>query len=244
MKKFVFLLSLLCILCHVSVAQSFFNSLEVNIAGAYQQYDDRLFEFSGTVNPSSGKGNYQYAFILNTNFYTYKSWAFHLGVGYTKEINTFRRPFDHCFFTGTPCTYILLRMDRYENDLLLFPLDISYDLIPFEKFGISFNLQFLPSINFFKYLKSGERVPYEKSVFDFYALEFNPGIGFMFFDRVSVNLNYRVFQLKNVDEVIIYPTLFDDYNAPDGFETYNPRKIWLSLRYEIFRFNKDREEKR
>lgn len=227
-------------------AQSFFNSLEIGVVGAYQKYDNRLYEFAVRSSHPSHQlrfqegGDYQYAFSLTTNFYTYKSWSFYLGAGYTKEINTFRRPFNHCYFTGTPCTLILLRMDRYENDLFLFPVEVQYDWMPAKKFGIHFNLQLLPSINFFKRIESGSRIPYEKAVFDFYALEVNPGIGIKIFDRFGINLNYRAFQLKQLDKILFYSVLFENPNdAPkEKYETYNPHKMWLSLRYELFRFKK------
>lgn len=185
----------------------------------------------------------QYAFGLNANVFSQESWSVHFGLGYTKEINTVRRPFDHCYFTDNSCTLILRTTDKYENDLLLAPLEIRYDFFPSNKYSIVINLQFLSSFNIYKKVFTpSRRTTFEKSVSEFYSLEVNPGVGVRFLDRFSLNIHYRAFQLKNIDEVIFYGILFDNYDAPDNkFETYNPRKIWLILRYEIFRFKKDRQ---
>jgi|GEM_PF-825168 hypothetical protein len=235
---------LCCFLHQYADAQSFFNSLEISVAGAFQKYDDRLFEFPGTVNPSNGTGNYQYALNLHTNLFAHQSWSIHLGIGYTQETNTFRRPFNHCYFREGGCTLVLLRMDKYENALFLFPVDIRYDLAPAKNFGVNFNLQLLPSINFYKSVESSLGAFYEKELFNFYALEVNPGFGFKLFDRFSINLNYRAFQMRQLDKVLFYSVLFENPNdAPkEKYETYNPFKMWLSLRYELFRFKKERAE--
>lgn len=228
MKKFIFF-SLLCFLCYVSIAQSFFNSLEVTAARAYQQHDDRWYE------PSFNKGSDRYfAFGINTELLAYKAWTVNIGVSYAKEVINFRSPqlFNHCFFTGTPCNYIGMYMDRYENELFLFPVDVRYSLRLSDQHSFNLNFQLLPVINSHKTVTyNNTDREFSKSVLDFYALEFNPGIGFMFFDRIGVNLNYRAFQLKNIDEVIDY------YASEEYLETDNPRKIWLSLRYKLFRFN-------
>lgn len=226
MKKLTFF-ACLCLFGSTITAQSFFNSLELAASRAYQQHDDRWYE------PSFNKGSDRYfAFGINTELLAYKAWTVNIGVSYAKEVINFRnpQPFNHCFFTGTPCTYILMYMDRYENELLLFPVDIRYNLRLFDRHTFNLNFQLLPAINSYKTVMRSTGKEFSKSVFDFYALEFNPGIGFMFFDRVGINLNYRAFQLKNIDEVIYY------YASEERFETYNPHKIWLSLRYEIFRF--------
>ena len=226
MKKLTFLLAL-CIGCQVAIGQSFFNSLELTAARAYQQHDARWDE------PSFNKGSDRYfAFGINTELLAYKAWTVNLGVGYAKEVINFNdpQPFNHCFFTGTPCTYILMHMDRYENELFLFPVDVRYNLQLSDRHSFNLNLQLLPAINSHKTATRNTGTEFSKSVFDFYALEFNPGIGFLLFDRVGINLNYRAFQLKNIDEVIDY------YASEERFETDNPRKIWLSLRYKLFRF--------
>lgn len=226
MKKLTFLLSL-CIGCRVVIAQSFFNSLEITAARAYQQHDDRWYDMPAP----EGRDRY-FTFGINTELFAYKAWTVNLGVGYTKEVINFNepQPFNHCFFTGTPCTFVLMHMERYENELFLFPVDVRYSLQLSDQHSFNLNFQLLPAINSHKAITRNRGTEFSKSVLDFYALEFNPGIGFMFFDRVGVNLNYRAFQLKNIDEVICY------YATEERFETDNPRKIWLSLRYKLFRF--------
>jgi len=241
MKKLTFLLSL-CISCQVATAQFFFNSLELMVARGAQAYDTRFFDLPNTSSLYDLKfqegTDIQYALGINTNVFSHESWSVHFGLGYTKEINTVRRPFDHCYFTDNSCTLILRTTDSYENDLLIAPVEVRYDLFPSSKYSIIFNLQFLPSWNFYKTVNTpGGGATYEKSVSEFYSLEVNPGIGVRFLDRFSLNMHYRAWQLRNVDEVIFYGILFDNYDAPDNkFETYNPRKIWLSLRYKLFRF--------
>ena len=245
MKKLTFF-ACLYLFGSAITAQSFFNNIELTAAQAYQAFDTRFFDFPKTSTLYRLKfqegTDVQYAFGINTNIFSHESWSVYFGLGSTKEINTFRRPFDHCYFTGNSCTLILRTTDRYENDLLLAPLEIRYDFFPSNKYSIVINLQFLSSFNIHKkVLTPSRRATFEKSVSEFYSLEVNPGIGVRFLDRFSLNMHYRAWQLKNVDEVIFYGILFDNYDAPDNkFETYNPRKIWLSLRYEIFRFKKDR----
>jgi len=241
MKKLTFLLSL-CIGCQVAIGQSFFNGLEIMTARGAQAYDTRFFDLpntSGLYDLKFQEGtDIQYAFGINTNLFTYQSWSVYVGLGYTKETNSVQRPFDHCLFTEN-CGYNLRFTDTYENELLLFPVEVRYDIFPTKKYSIVLNLQFLPSWNFYKTVNTpGGGTPFEKSVSEFYSMEVNPGVGVRFLDRFSFNMHYRAWQLKNIDEVIFYGILFDNFDAPDNkFETYNPRKIWLSLRYEIFRFN-------
>lgn len=126
-----------------------------------------------------------------------------------------------------PVDYRLRHTRQYETDLLLFPVDIRYYIKPANKNNFYFSLQVLPAITVYKKVPYGE-TEYNKSLFEFYNLEINPGVGFNFNNQLSFTLASRVFQFKQIDPVL--------FNLEDKtHETFNPFKLWLSVQYDIFR---------
>ena len=134
----------LAILYFISIingdCQIFFKDIEFSFGYARQRQDRRLFEFPGrkdVIYYETSRYDYQYDFILNKNIFNSRFLTISGGAGYSLFFSKFSRPFDNCYFTGTPCSYVLYYIERYSIHNLKISNGFLFNLINNSKDAIS-----------------------------------------------------------------------------------------------------------
>jgi len=235
---------LICILAYtnVSYGQLDGNKLYITMLGATEPVDDRIvgiprhrYEQFKSLNKITPPCNTRYWGIgIGYNLFRKWNFSFDVGLRYAHERNNYIRPFDQCVL-GPPCTLELRSLDVYSYNLLGISFNMDYHVRIISDIWIKLGLGIFPLSKFKSFYKERYFNERENELwkFDFFSLEVNPQIG-LFYKNVDINVFYRLLQYKKVDRAI-HPKWSDGFGQiEDDYETYNPKKIGISLKY---RFN-------
>ncbi|MEZ4771837.1 MAG: hypothetical protein R3D00_01565 [Bacteroidia bacterium] len=256
MKQKLFILLMLTILGgNPLIGQPFSSSPRLSLSLAFQEHDRRLFGLPpglsrDILSNENNLGTWQYALGIYKPILTAPHFSLEAGLWLTREVNTFSRPLNNQYLTSD-LTLILRMVQRYRIDQIGIPVNLRLKLFDL---GSSARVyaqgQALPA---FHYRKGANHLRIlSKWVADFYSLEVNTGLG-VAWKNWDVALSYRAWQVKQIDTVLFYASLFPPHlydEVPTGTENYNPFKLWLTVGYaltpesEARQFFRRRREKR
>ena len=211
-------------------AQSFWNDLTISVEFAAAQHDKR-FVSEKLLNQHPEKwGTWQYGISLYKPILDWNYIRLEAGLGYGIEHLTYFRRVDHCF--GSPiCFDDLVHNDNYKIHLAQTPVKASVRLTR----NLEAEMTLLSQFDFYKEL-IGKRGSRGKTTIDFYSIEVNPGLSYQF-DRILIQMNYRLYQVKKIDQTIFSSRLLDEGKLRsflnEKFEDYNPLKFWFSVGYRL-----------
>jgi len=197
-----------------------------------QAHDKRLFDFPPKedllARQPEAFGTYQLSLGVHRVFQPERKISFTTGVGFSTEVATFLRPFDHNYFTGRG-TYDLNSTKKYSKHLVQIPIAARY------KMGrrLGFQVEALPQIGMWTMAKqNGTTITHSKFDPCFYSAEFNLGLNYSISRRIYLGLSYRIFQIKKIDKVL-FNYILRDPRKDEKFETYNPFKLWFTIGYRM-----------
>jgi hypothetical protein len=220
-----------------------FYKWDVSVSYALQEHDKRLYDWPAIPKQEILEkqperwGTHWYKIALHRNILESKNFKLKAGVGFATEYKTFHRPFDHClWFPSWFCPDMIMWTDGYKIHNINIPIEYNYYIIN----GLSVNATLEGNFSFFRSLRSkrwlfGESNRWKRYEFQLYSISLFPGISYDF-GRLLLKADYRAFQLKNIDDVIFFHSLFGTTPDPreDGvFETYNPAHFRITLSYEF-----------
>jgi len=227
MKKLIFTLLIPITIVGCILSQN----TEVELLFGYQKHDKRFARIYEGLNDNVGMwGTSFWGLKVNKNLLQKGNFRFNVGLGYARETNTYKSPYDHCYGSpGEPCNLALHFIGTYSIDLVLTSLTPGIRLTK----NLELSMGIVPQFNFYKKVNGYSLT----SGFDFglYSLEFNPELEYSF-GHLNMGLGFRVFQLKTIDKVYLYSHNFLTENPgylEKTFDTYNPTKITLSMAYVI-----------
>jgi|SRR5688572_13107463 len=229
MKKLLFVL----IIAFTIASKLFSQHTEVELLFGYQKHDKRFFRSSA---PDSEKpetwGTTYLGITVDKNMLQSGKFRLGLGLGYARETNTIKTPYDHCFDRpGGVCNNALAWIDQYSIDMILVPITPKWHLAK----NIDVNMSVIPQFYFFKKVQGfGTTSDFKPGL---YSIEFNPELEYSI-GNVNIGLGFRLFQLKTIDKVYLYGNNFLTANPgylDRTFDTHNPTKIILSVGYQIGR---------
>jgi hypothetical protein len=155
--------------------------------------------------------DYDFALSIQSTIAKNKSFFIYAGVGYSKYISTFTRPFNQGFINGA-LTSEGRHIKNYTIDRIITPFSADFRLN--EKKAHYFNLMLLPSVNFRKaIIDLTEEKKFNKWRVEMNGLELNPGIGTKIRNRLCLQLKSTIFNGR--------------------LDTHNPLKVWFSLRFSL-----------
>jgi len=197
-----------------------------------QAHDKRLFDFppkeAALARQPETFGTYQFSLGIHRVFQPDRKISFTTGIGFSTEVATFSRPFEHYYFTGRG-TYELTWANRYSKHLVQFPIAARY------KMGrrLGFQVEAVPQIGMWTVAKqNGTAIRLSKFDPGFYSAEFNLGLNYSISRRIYLGLSYRIFQIKKIDKVL-FNYILRDPRKDEKFETYNPFKLWFTIGYRM-----------
>jgi hypothetical protein len=239
---------LICILAYtnVSYGQLDGNKLYITMLGATEPVDDRIvgiprhrYEQFKSLNKITPPCNTRYWGIgIGYNLFRKWNFSFDVGLRYAHERNNYIRPFDQCVLVkeGNTCTYELRSLDVYSYNLLGMNFNMDYYVRIISDIGIKIGIGISP-LSKFKSFYHEDNTLYETYhhlwKFDFFSLELNPHIS-LFYKNIEIDAFYRLWQYKKVERGI-HPKWSDGFGQiEEDYESFNPKKIGISLKY---RFN-------
>lgn len=218
---------LLCCICFLNLrAQSFFDNVHISVGFAAQAQDRRSLNLDGRTFTPQGEDSrvdVEYNAVLHKPVLTFQRLDLTVGLGYAHWRSTFSRPFNfgeilRLTFGGYQGQYV----GNYNLHKIVLPVTTRFYMDRKKIFNVQIST--LPSIALHRRVTehSINNNTYIRWEFSPYSLEINPGIGMKVGKNFEVNLNYRAYNLVELDRII-----FDDMTR--NIDTYNPVKLWLSF---------------
>lgn len=227
MQKIFLLLVLAMAVSTVRAQNRAFQYLEISMNFGLQNNDQRVLYSQDEIN---NYGAYQIGYALHADFYQKGPLKLKVGLGMAEEFNTHSAGYNHCPNPGQFCDDVLWHFEKYHILLAQIPFSANIQVAP----HIGANFDVVPQFSFYKEFKVyGEQTSKLKP--EFYSLEYLAGISWTN-KNLSINLGYRVAQIKAIDKNYLYR---GDYSAKNPsfeawkFDTYNPSKFVLSVAYKI-----------
>ena len=211
----------------------------ISIGLGVEAHDERLFDFPNAeqiIQQEQDAGTRYYSLFLKRKLPLSPQLNASVGLGYTQKVATFSRPFNHCYFSGGDCAYVLLHVERFSHQMLQVPIDLNYALWSQNSLNIGFNLNLLPSFSWQQSIEAtNEGNTFEKSDFQPYSLELHLGPT-LTWKHISLQLQYRVYQWIQKEDVYLYGSDFR-LNNPGYFdkqsESFNPNKFLMVVGYRF-----------
>lgn len=240
MKKLFPFLAFILFLSNTSNAQleNFLNNTELTFSYAFQEHDDRLFDYPAWIHdieqPGKGTSDFTVGLIKKINFLKY--FEAKMGLLYGMEQNTFRRAYSQYYLSGD--LHLDLRViKKYRVSLMKVPLNFQFTILPKWKNKFYIGVGLLPGFDFRKAARCTCGKFDSKWKLGFYALEFNPEIGFET-PKYGIAFYYRMHQIKKIDKVSIHEGYFNyRQDILDFFERkherYNPYKVGVRFSYKL-----------
>jgi|WetSurMetagenome_2_1015567.scaffolds.fasta_scaffold109407_2 hypothetical protein len=203
----------------------------VEVTGSIQANDKRLYGWPGRdhllMSQQNVFGTYQFGVSVGHLFNVSKKLEGDFGIGISVENSNFKRPYDYSF--GMEFDDLVIHFtDTYSCFLLQTPVTLKTKTQ--SRFDFLFGI--LPQIVFQKTAKfSLNHEDRSWSTFDFYSIEFNPGIEYKI-SNFSIGLNLRLFQVKKIDK-ILFNRIISDPRADESLETHNPFKLSLVSQFRF-----------
>lgn len=238
MKSLFFSVFLCLSVCGLT-AQDQSTKWSVSIGWGLEAHDERLFEFPNAeqiIQREQDAGTRYYSLFLKRKLPLSQRLNASVGLGYTQKVATFSRPFDHCFFSGGDCAYVLLYVERFSHQMLQVPIDFNYALWGQNSWDFGFNFNLLPSFSWQQSIEAtNQGSTFKKSDFQPYSLELHLGPTIAW-KRISLQLQYRVYQWIQKEDAYLYDSDFR-LNNPEYFdkqsESFNPNKFWMVIGYSF-----------
>ena len=168
------------------------------------------------------------------------------GLNYSYEKSSYIRLFywQALLSKGEPHFDIPRYLDVYSYHLAGSNIGVNFELINAKNYLLKMGFNIIPVIRFQSFYKEA-LVTHQKRVWnkvDYFSTEFNPFVGLRYRD-VELDFYYRIFQIKKIDRAIFYK-----YNTGYGaiendFETYNPVKFGVSVKYWFNLYKRKSNEK-
>ncbi len=250
MKNFqtISVIIILFIIADFTYSQS--NQFYISTYGALQNTDTRLVGYPDYLVEHYTNKNIElgielskhYGFELCRSIYNEKKISIAGGISFSYEYNKYFRPYYwHALIPdGVPVTNIAKYLDIYKYYLIGSMLNINYKIITgknlYLKTGIALNPYFRIK-SYYRNVRTSKYDTYNK--FLFFSFELNPYLGLQY-KSLEFDFYYRVFQIKKVDRAIIEKNNTGYGGIESGYETFNPLKFGISIKYWFDIINSDK----
>ena len=230
------------------------NAYYVNLYAAMQKIDERLVglterdieRFRIKNEEEANNLATQIGFEVGFNIFTNRLFSISGGINYSYEKNKYIRLFfwDALLNEDEPHARVPRYLDVYSYHLAGSNIGVNFELVNAKNYLLKMGFSIIPVIRFQSFYREA-LVTHQKRVLnkvDYFSTEFNPFFGLRYRD-VELDFYYRIFQIKKIDRAI-----FTKYNTGYGaiendFETYNPVKLGVSVKYWFNLFKRKSNEK-
>ncbi len=250
MKNFQIISVIIILFISTDFSYSQSNQFYISTFGALQNTDTRVVGYPEYLVEHYTNKNIElgielskhYGIELGLNIYNIKKISIAGGISFSYEYNKYFRPYNWIALLpeGTPHTLIGKCLDIYKYYLIGSMLNINYKLKTgkdlYFKTGIALNPYFRIK-SYYRDVRTSKYDTYNKYLF--FSFELNPYLGLRY-KSLEFDFYYRVFQIKKVDRAIIEKNNTGYGGIESGYETFNPLKFGISIKYWFDIINRDK----